>query len=253
MSAPLEGIRVVEIASFVAAPSARGAPGRPGRRGDQGRGPRGRDLPPHHARTWTATSPTSTAARPSRWTTAASARSRSTSTRPEARDALRRVIDARGRGAHEPPARPAAHATGSIPRRCARSSPRSIHATLNGYGMRGDEADAPAFDYTAYWARTGMMDMMRAPDAIARLPAARRRRSRRRHVARRRNPGRTARARPHGRWPGDRGVAAADRPLHPGQRHVERARHGREPADARPRARRAIRSGTRTRPQTRAG
>ena len=44
--------------------------------------------------------------------------------------------------------------------------PKLIHATLNGYGVRGEEADAPAFDYTAYWARTGMMDMFRAPEAI---------------------------------------------------------------------------------------
>ena len=44
--------------------------------------------------------------------------------------------------------------------------PALVHATLNGYGTRGDEADRPAFDYTAYWARTGMMDIMRAPDAV---------------------------------------------------------------------------------------
>ena len=43
--------------------------------------------------------------------------------------------------------------------------PKIVHATLNGYGVRGEEADAPAFDYTAYWARTGMMDMFRPPDA----------------------------------------------------------------------------------------
>ena len=39
-------------------------------------------------------------------------------------------------------------------------SPRLIVGAINGYGGRGDEADRPAFDYAAYWARTGMMDVM---------------------------------------------------------------------------------------------
>jgi len=39
--------------------------------------------------------------------------------------------------------------------------PELIVAALNGYGNRGPEADTPAFDYTAYWARTGLMDTLR--------------------------------------------------------------------------------------------
>jgi crotonobetainyl-CoA:carnitine CoA-transferase CaiB-like acyl-CoA transferase len=38
--------------------------------------------------------------------------------------------------------------------------PRLIVGAINGYGGGGDEADRPAFDYAAYWARTGMMDVM---------------------------------------------------------------------------------------------
>lgn len=38
--------------------------------------------------------------------------------------------------------------------------PRLIVGAINGYGGHGDEADRPAFDYAAYWARTGMMDVM---------------------------------------------------------------------------------------------
>jgi crotonobetainyl-CoA:carnitine CoA-transferase CaiB-like acyl-CoA transferase len=38
--------------------------------------------------------------------------------------------------------------------------PRLIVGAINGYGGRGAEADRPAFDYAAYWARTGMMDLM---------------------------------------------------------------------------------------------
>ena len=39
--------------------------------------------------------------------------------------------------------------------------PGLIVAAVNGYGGGGEEADRPAFDYAAYWARTGMMDLMR--------------------------------------------------------------------------------------------
>ena len=39
--------------------------------------------------------------------------------------------------------------------------PNLIVAAINGYGLGGEEADRPAFDYAAYWARSGMMDLMR--------------------------------------------------------------------------------------------
>jgi crotonobetainyl-CoA:carnitine CoA-transferase CaiB-like acyl-CoA transferase len=38
---------------------------------------------------------------------------------------------------------------------------RLIVGAITGYGLGGEEADRPAFDYSAYWARTGMMDTMR--------------------------------------------------------------------------------------------
>ncbi len=41
-------------------------------------------------------------------------------------------------------------------------NPRLIYASLSAYGERGDEADRTGFDSTAYWARTGLMDMVRA-------------------------------------------------------------------------------------------
>ncbi len=40
-------------------------------------------------------------------------------------------------------------------------NPRLLVGAINGYGLGGEEADRPAFDYAAYWARTGLMDMMR--------------------------------------------------------------------------------------------
>src|SRR5262245_25037923 len=41
-------------------------------------------------------------------------------------------------------------------------NPRLIYASLTAYGERGDEAARTGFDSTVYWARTGLMDMMRA-------------------------------------------------------------------------------------------
>lgn len=43
--------------------------------------------------------------------------------------------------------------------------PELIVAALSGYGPEGPDAARPAFDYAAYWARTGFMDLMHEPDA----------------------------------------------------------------------------------------
>jgi crotonobetainyl-CoA:carnitine CoA-transferase CaiB-like acyl-CoA transferase len=39
--------------------------------------------------------------------------------------------------------------------------PELIFASMSGYGPTGPDATTPAFDYTAYWARSGFMDQMR--------------------------------------------------------------------------------------------
>jgi crotonobetainyl-CoA:carnitine CoA-transferase CaiB-like acyl-CoA transferase len=41
---------------------------------------------------------------------------------------------------------------------------RLIYASFSGYGEAGAEADKPGFDATAWWARTGLMDLVRAGD-----------------------------------------------------------------------------------------
>lgn len=79
--------------------------------------------------------------------------------RPEARDAALRLVD-----------RAEIVITNLLPARRRKygldhesllaRSPRLIVGAINGYGGGGDEADRPAFDYAAYWARTGMMDAM---------------------------------------------------------------------------------------------
>ena len=81
-------------------------------------------------------------------------------TDPEARGALLRIIDTAD-----------VVTTNLLPARRARygvdhesllaRKPSLIVAAINGYGLGGEEADRPAFDYAAYWARSGMMDLMR--------------------------------------------------------------------------------------------
>jgi formyl-CoA transferase len=44
-------------------------------------------------------------------------------------------------------------------------NPRLIYASFTAYGEQGNEANRTGFDSTAYWARTGLMDMVRATPA----------------------------------------------------------------------------------------
>ncbi|HEV8032867.1 MAG TPA: CoA transferase [Stellaceae bacterium] len=44
---------------------------------------------------------------------------------------------------------------------------RLIYASFTGYGETGPEADKPGFDATAWWARTGLMHLVRAGEAVA--------------------------------------------------------------------------------------
>ncbi len=45
-------------------------------------------------------------------------------------------------------------------------NPRLIYASLTAYGEAGAEAARTGFDATAYWARTGLMDMVRASSEV---------------------------------------------------------------------------------------
>jgi formyl-CoA transferase len=44
---------------------------------------------------------------------------------------------------------------------------RLIYASFTGYGETGPEADKPGFDATAWWARTGLMHLVRAGEEVA--------------------------------------------------------------------------------------
>lgn len=43
---------------------------------------------------------------------------------------------------------------------------RLIYASFTGYGEEGPEANKPGFDATAWWARTGLMDLVRAGEHV---------------------------------------------------------------------------------------
>jgi crotonobetainyl-CoA:carnitine CoA-transferase CaiB-like acyl-CoA transferase len=66
--------------------------------------------------------------------------------------------------------------TNMLPARLARLglAPEALHAKrpelivarLSGFGPDGADANTPAFDYSSYWARTGFMDLLHEPDAL---------------------------------------------------------------------------------------
>jgi len=49
-------------------------------------------------------------------------------------------------------------------------NPRLIYADVTGYGEKGPDADLPGFDITAYWARSGLLSLMRDAGAPPTLP-----------------------------------------------------------------------------------
>ncbi len=163
MAAPLDGIRVVEIASFVAAPGAGALLADLGAevikvevpQGEVYRNTRPRmlgyqsdfDAAPHFQMD--------------------NRGKRSLCLhlgRPAARAALARVID-----------RADVVLTNMLPGRLAKfgldaetlraTRPELVVARLSGYGPNGAEADVPAFDYAAFWARSGLMHQLREPDS----------------------------------------------------------------------------------------
>jgi len=51
------------------------------------------------------------------------------------------------------------------PERLRAERPELIVGRISGYGAQGPRADDPAFDYTAFWALSGLMDSMRDPES----------------------------------------------------------------------------------------
>ena len=159
MSAPLDGIRVVELASFVAAPSA------------------GALLADLGAEVVKIEVPQGEVYRQSR--------PRLLGIKHDFPEAAHFQMDNRGKESlaldlTRAPAQKAARGlveqadiflTNMLPQRLEKfgldpetlheEKPELIIAVLSGYGRAGPDAQRAAFDYTAYWARSGMMDQLR--------------------------------------------------------------------------------------------
>ncbi len=160
MTPPLAGVRVVEVASYVAVPAAGTL------LADMGAEVIKIELPPHgelyrRSRPAYAGYASDFPENPAFHMDNRGKRTMLLDlTRPEAQEALARLID-----------RAEIFLTNLLPRRRVRygvdhptlleRKPDLIVGAINGYGSGGEQSDWPAFDYTAYWARTGMMDLMR--------------------------------------------------------------------------------------------
>ena len=164
MTAPLAGIRVLEIATFVAGPAAGALLADLGASVIKLEVPEGElvrhALPRHNGfKSDFAGSPQFEMENRGKRSLTLDLRN------PAAREALSRVADGVD-----------VVLTNMLPGRCKKYGidaatlrgrrPELIYAAVNGYGNGGAEADAPAFDYAALWARTGMMDLTRDPGAI---------------------------------------------------------------------------------------
>jgi crotonobetainyl-CoA:carnitine CoA-transferase CaiB-like acyl-CoA transferase len=163
MSAPLSGVRVVELASFVAAPAAGALLADLGAEVIKVEVPWGEIY--RHSLPRFAGYDSDFSLAPHFHMDNRGKRSVALDLAlPEAVEALRRLVD-----------RADVLLTNMLPARLARLGldpsalrtrrPELIVARLSGYGPVGAEANAPAFDYSSYWARTGFMDMLHEPDA----------------------------------------------------------------------------------------
>jgi formyl-CoA transferase len=158
MSAPLAGIRVVELASFVAAPATGGLLVDLGAEVIKVEVPWG-EIYRHSTARMMGVDHDFAGSAPFQMTNHGKRSLALDLALPQAQAALKKVVD----GAD-------VLLTNMLPERLARygldpeslraERPELIVARLSGYGADGPEADTPAFDYTAYWARSGLMQQL---------------------------------------------------------------------------------------------
>lgn len=158
MSAPLAGIRVVELASFVAAPAAGALLVDLGAEVIKVEVPWG-EIYRHSTARLMGVDHDLPGSAPFQMDNHGKRSLALDLALPEAQAALRRVVD----GAdvlltNMLPARLARY--GLDPERLLAARPELVIGRLSGYGADGPEADTPAFDYTAYWARSGLMHQL---------------------------------------------------------------------------------------------
>lgn len=163
MQAPLEGIRVIELASYVAVPAAGTLLADMGAEVIKVEVPQGEIY--RYALPQFLGYQTEFAEAPQFHMDNRGKRSLTLDVnRPAARAALQRLIDGSDIVlTNMLPTRLEKFGLDHATQRAAR--PELIFASLNGFGTNGPEASSPAFDYIAYWARTGFMDVLHEPDA----------------------------------------------------------------------------------------
>ena len=83
--------------------------------------------------------------------------------KPEGRNVLRRLVEQTDVFiTNFPPA--VRQRLGITYEELAPLNPRLVYASFTGYGEKGEEANKPGFDSNAWWARSGLMDLVRATD-----------------------------------------------------------------------------------------
>jgi len=158
MSAPLAGIRVVELASYVAAPSAGALLVDLGAEVIKVEVPWG-EVYRHSTPRMAGYDSDFAGSAPFQMDNHGKRSLAIDLALPQSQEALARVVGtADVLLTNMLPERLARH--GLDPEKLLAANPRMIVARLSGYGADGPEADTPAFDYTAYWARTGLMDQL---------------------------------------------------------------------------------------------
>ncbi len=158
MSAPLTGIRVVELASFVAAPSGGALLVDLGAEVIKVEVPWG-EIYRHGTARMMGVDHDFPGSAPFQMDNHGKRSLALDLALPQAQAALKKVVDTAD-----------VLLTNMLPTRLAKygfdpevllaERPELIVARLSGYGADGPEADTPAFDYTAYWARSGLMEQL---------------------------------------------------------------------------------------------
>ncbi len=158
MALPLEGIRVVELASYVAAPSGGALLADLGADVIKVEVPWG-EIYRHNNPRMAGYDSDFPASAPYQMDNHGKRSLALDLALPQAQDALRKVVDSAD-----------VLLTNMLPDRLAKygldpdalleARPELIVARLSGYGPTGPEANAPAFDYSAFWSRTGLMETL---------------------------------------------------------------------------------------------
>jgi len=163
MTAPLEGIRVVELASFVAAPSGGALLADLGADVIKVEVPWG-EIYRHSTPRMAGYDSDFPASAPYQMDNHGKRSLALDLALPQAQEALRKIVDtADVLLTNMLPDRLEKYGLG--PDSLLAERPELIVARLSGYGPTGPEANAPAFDYSAFWSRTGLMETLHDADA----------------------------------------------------------------------------------------